>query len=177
MMKRTTGILLLSLFFMSSIQAHEVIFLREGKPLFAITYPETWKQTVEKDRIWAVSEQGDAFSAIAPLEEDVQTMKDGMARVKKGVENYLDDVKYEPEFKPEVIDGLAVRGTGKTKADGKDVIFATGVFESGENQLTGIWFVIDDDLEELYTETIRAICRSIVRENELEAIGIGETKN
>ena len=175
-MNRVLGILFVSLFFLTSIEAHEVIFLRDGEPLFAITYPEDWKQTVEKEVIWAISEKGDAFSAIAPLENDVETMKDGMARLKEGIEKHLEDVKYEPEFKPEVFDALAIRGTGKSKQSGEHLIFASAVFQSGENQLTGIWFLIDDDLEDLYTETIRAICRSIVREDELKAEGIGEDK-
>ena len=47
-MQRIIGILFLSLLFIGPLPAHEVVFIREGKPLFSITYPETWKQTVEK---------------------------------------------------------------------------------------------------------------------------------
>ena len=56
---------------------------------------------------------------------------------------------------------LVLTGTGKGKKSGVAVVFAAGVFDTGDGQLAGGAFVVDARIEEHYKEAVRQICQSI----------------
>jgi hypothetical protein len=83
-------------------------------------------------------------------------------QVKEGLELYLKDIKFD---EPSETKGGAVviTGTGKAKKAGVDVTFAAGMFDAGKGQLVGAAFVADSKIEDYYKETVRGICQSIRR--------------
>ena len=83
-------------------------------------------------------------------------------RLKLGLEtNFLKDVRYdEPQ---EAKGGATVfTGTAKGKKSGVDVVFATGIFASGDEAIATT-FIADSKIEDYYKETIRGICQTIRR--------------
>ena len=94
--------------------------------------------------------------------EGVADKQAGIKKVKKGLENYLKDIKYD---EPSETKGGAVviTGTGKGKKAGVDVVFAAGLFDAGKGQLVGAAFVVDSKIEDHYKETVRGICETIRR--------------
>lgn len=142
----------------------ESIIRKSGRPVLAITYPPDWKQRIGEFYVSAVSADGQAYSAIATL-DGVKDKEAGIARVKKGLDRYLEDIEYD-EPTTTVFGALAVTGTGKAKKAGVDVVFAARVFDAGPGKLAGIAFVADKTVEEHYKETARYICETIRMEKD-----------
>ncbi len=139
----------------------EAVIRKDGKPIVGITYPADWKQKTGDNFISAVSGDGQAYSMLASL-EGVADKEAGIKKVKAGLENYLQGIKFD-ELSETKGGALVVTGTGKGKKAGVDVVFAVGVFESGKGQLVGAAFVVDQKIEDHFKETIRGICETIRR--------------
>jgi len=137
----------------------EALVRKDGKPVLGITYPSDWKQITGDGYVSAVSADGQAYSMIATLEGTADKPA-GIARVKQGLERYLQDIKYD-DLTETKRGALVVTGTGKGKKAGVPVVFAAGVFETGPRQLAGVSFVVDARIEEYYKETVRQICQAI----------------
>ena len=147
--------------------SEEAVIKKDGKPIVGITFPADWKQKTGDKYISAVSGDGQAYSMLVAL-EGVADKQAAIAKVKKGLENYLKDIKYD---EPSETKGgaIVVTGTGKGKKAGTDVVFATGLFESGKGQLIGAAFVVDGKIEDHYKETIKGICQTIRRAEDFES--------
>jgi len=137
----------------------EALIRKDGKPVIGITYPSDWKQTTGDRYVSAVSADGQAYSMIATLEGAADNQA-GIAKVKQGLEKYLQDIKYDNLTKTKR-GALVLTGTGKGKKSGVAVVFAAGVFDTGAGQLAGAAFVVDSRIEEHYKETVRQICQTI----------------
>ena len=137
----------------------EAIIRKNGKPIVGITYPADWKQKAGERYASATSADGQAWSVIA-LIEGATDQQAAIAKVKQGLEKHLQNISYDEPTKTER-GALLVTGTGKGKKAGVDVVFATGVFNTGSGQLAGVAFIVDKDLEEHYKETVRSICQTI----------------
>jgi hypothetical protein len=143
----------------------ETVIRKAGKPALGITYPIDWKQNAEDRRVTATSADGHAWSVIALL-EGVKDKEAAIAKAKQGLEKSLQDIKYDDPTETER-GALVVTGTGKGKKAGVDVVFAMGVFESGPGQIAGAAFVVDQDVEDHYKETVRYTCQTIRGEKDL----------
>ena len=137
----------------------EALIRKDGKPVVGITYPSDWKQTTGDRYVSAVSADGQAYSMIATLEGPADNQA-GIAKVKQGLEKYLQDIKYDKLTKTKR-GAIVLTGTGKGKKSGVAVVFAAGVFDTGAGQLAGAAFVVDARIEEHYKETVRQICQGI----------------
>jgi hypothetical protein len=137
----------------------ETILRKDGNPVLGITYPSDWKQTTGDHSISAVSADGQAYSMLGTL-AGVADKQAGIAKVKQGLERYLDDVKFDEPTETKR-GALMVTGTGKGKKAGVDVVFAAGVFDSAPGQLAGVAFVVDSSIEDHYKETVGQICQTI----------------
>jgi hypothetical protein len=137
----------------------EAVIRKDGQPVVGITYPSDWKQSTGDRYVSAVSADGQAYSMTATL-EGVADKQAGIAKVKQGLERYLQDIKYD-----EVIatkrGARLVTGTGTGKKSGVPVVFAAAVFDAGPGQLAGAAFVVDARIEDHYKETVRQICQTI----------------
>jgi hypothetical protein len=143
----------------------EVILLKEGKGIVAITYPSDWKQKKSDLHVAAVSADGHACAEMAAL-EGVKDREAGIEKIKQGLEKFLEDIKYDDLHKTER-GALVITGTGKGKKSGVEVVFAAGTFDAGTGQIAGAAFVVDSNLEKHYKETIRQMCQSIRGAKEL----------
>jgi len=141
------------------VSGGETLIRKDGKPVIGITYPSDWKQTTGDRYVSAVSADGQAYSMIATLEGAADNQA-GIAKVKQGLEKYLQDIKYDNLTKTKR-GALVLTGTGKGKKSGVAVVFAAGVFDTGAGQLAGAAFVVDSRIEEHYKETVRQICQTI----------------
>lgn len=145
----------------------ETVIRKEGKPVLGITYPSDWKQKAEDRRVTATSSDGQGWSIIALL-DGVKDKQAGITKAKEGLEKSLQDIKYDEPTETER-GALVVTGTGKGKKTGAEVVFAVGIFESSPGQLAGAAFVVDQDVEEHYKETVRYICGTIRGEKDIAA--------
>ena len=127
--------------------------------MVGITYPSDWKQITGDRYVSAVSADGQAYSMIATLEGAADTQA-GIAKVKQGLEKYLQDIKYDNLTKTKR-GALVLTGTGKGKKSGVAVVFAAGVLDTRAGKLAGAAFVVDARIEEYYKETVRQICQTI----------------
>jgi len=141
--------------------SEEAVIRKDGKPIVGVTFPSDWNQTTGDHFISAVSGDGQAYSVLSSF-EGVADKQAGIKKVKKGIEYYLKDVKYD---EPTETKGGAVviSGTGKGKKANVDVVFAAGLFDAGKGQFVGAAFVVDSKMDEHYKETIRGICQTIRR--------------
>jgi hypothetical protein len=137
----------------------EAVIRKDGKPLLGITYPSDWKQSIGDRYVSAVSADGQAYSMIATVEGAVDKQA-GIAKVKQGLENYLQDIAYDEPTETKR-GALVVTGSGKGKKSGIPVVFATGVFDTGPRQIAGLAFVVDARIEDHYKETIQQICQTV----------------
>jgi uncharacterized protein YcfJ len=137
----------------------EAVIRKDDKPVIGITYPSDWKKAIGDRYVSAVSADGQAYSMIATL-EGVADKQAGIAKVKHGLEQYLQDIKYD-DLSQTKRGALVVTGTGKAKKSGVAVVFAAGVLDTGGGQLAGAAFVVDAGIEEYYKETVRQICQTI----------------
>jgi hypothetical protein len=137
----------------------EALLRKDGKTLLGITYPADWKQTTGEGYVSAVSADGQAYSMIAAL-QGVADKQAGIERVKQGLTNYLQDIKYDDVTQTKR-GALVITGTGKGKKSGVDVVFAAGVLDAGAGRLAGVAFVVDARIEEYYKETVRQSCQTI----------------
>jgi uncharacterized protein YcfJ len=144
----------------------EVLIRKDGKPVIGVTYPSDWKQITGDRYVSAVSADGQAYSMIVTLEGAADNQA-GIAKVKQGLDKYLQDIKYDNLTKTKR-GTLVLTGTGKGKKSGVAVVFAAGVFDSGAGQLAEAAFVVDARIEEHYKETVRQICQTIRVADQLE---------
>jgi uncharacterized protein (TIGR03000 family) len=100
--------------------------------------------------------------------EGVTDKQAGIEKVKQGLEKYLQDINYDDLTKTQG-GAFVVTGTGKAKKSGVGVVFAAGVFDAGGGQLAGVAFVVDQAVEQHYKETVRYICQTIRRTQDLES--------
>jgi hypothetical protein len=141
--------------------SEEAVIRKDGTPIVGITFPADWNQKTGDNFISAVSGDGQAYSMLVTL-EGVADKQAGVEKVKKGLEKYLSDVKYdEPSETKE--GAIVITGEGKGKKAGVDVVFAAGLFDAGKGQLVGAAFVVDSKIEDHYKETVRSICQTIRR--------------
>ena len=139
----------------------EAVIRKNGKPIVGITFPADWKQTTGDNYISAVSGDGQAYSMLVTA-EGVADKQAGIKKVRAGLENYLQDIKFD---EPSETKGgaLLITGTGKGKKGGIDVVFAAAVFNAGKGQLVGAAFVVDAKIEDHYKDTVRGICQTLRR--------------
>jgi hypothetical protein len=137
----------------------EALVRKDGKTVVGITYPTDWKQVTGDRFVSAVSADGQAYSMIVAL-QGVADKEAGIARVKQGLGNYLQDIKFD-DVKETKRGGAVVTGTAKGKKSGVPVVFAAGVLDAGEGQFAGAAFVVDSRIEDYYKETVRQICQTI----------------
>ena len=150
----------------AAVSGREAVIRSGGRPILGISYPSDWKQKAGDRFIFAVSADGQAWSAIGTL-EGIRDRQAGIERIKQGLAKYLQNIEYDKLIKTER-GALVVTGTGTGKKAGVDVVFAAGVFDSGEGQLSGAAFIVDADVEEHYKETVRYICQTIRGEQDFE---------
>ena len=139
--------------------AAEAVLQKNGKPVVGVTFPSDWKQVTGDRYISGVSADGQAYAMIAPL-EGAADKPGGINRVKQGLLQYLQDIKYD-DLTETKRGALVVTGTAKGKKAGVDVVFAAGVLDAGAGQIVGAAFVVDSRIEDYYKETIRQICQTI----------------
>jgi hypothetical protein len=137
----------------------EAIVRKDGKPVFAITYPSEWRQKIGDHYVSAVSPDGQVYSMIATLEGSADKQA-ALAHVKQGLGQYLQDITYDEPTETQR-GALVITGTGKGIKSGVPVVFATGVFETAPRQIAGVAFVVDSRIEDHYKETVQQICQSI----------------
>ena len=139
----------------------EAVIRKNGKPIVGITFPADWKQRTGDNYISAVSGDGHAYAMLVTA-EGIADKQAGIKKVQAGLENYLQDIKFD---EPSETKGgaLLTTGTGKAKKAGVDVVFAAGVFDAGNGQLVGAAFVVDSKMEDHYKETVRGICQTLRR--------------
>ena len=137
----------------------EAVLQKNGKPVVGVTLPADWKPTTGANHVSGVSADGQAFAMIAIL-DGAADKQAGIAKVKQGLEKYLQEIKYDNLTKTKR-GALVLTGTGKGKKSGVAVVFAAGVFDTGAGQLAGTAFVVDARIEEHYKETVRQICQTI----------------
>jgi len=137
----------------------EAVIRKDGKPVLGATFPDDWKQTAGDHHVSAVSKDGQAWSVIATI-EGVKDTQAGMDKVKEGLQKSLSDIKYDDVAKS-AKGAIVVTGTGKTKKAAVEVVFAAGVLDSGPGQIAGAVFVVDNNVDEYYKETVRYICQTI----------------
>ena len=135
------------------------VIKKNGKPVLGVAFPEKWAKSVGETNAWAVSLKGDAFAAIVLL-NDAKDLDDGVEKLKARIEEYVDSAEFEETAQTEK-GALIVIGKGKSKKSGVELVVAAGVFESGEDQVSGICYVLDKDVEELYKGTAKAIAETI----------------
>ena len=145
----------------------EVVLRKNGKPVVGITYPSDWKQKATDDSVTAISKDGHLWSAAALL-SGIKDKQGGIDKIKQGLEKSLKDIEYDDLTKKET-GALVLTGTGKTNKAGVKVVFAAGVIEPAAGQIAGAAFVVDSDLDDQYKETVRDICESVRRADELAA--------
>jgi uncharacterized protein (TIGR03000 family) len=146
-------------------QGGEATVKKDGKPVVGITYPSDWKQSVGDNYVSAVSADGQAYSVLATL-GDLKDKQAGIDKVKQGLEKFVKDIQYDDLTKTDA-GSLVITGTGKGKKSGVDVVFAAGVLDAGSGQLVGAAFVVDKGVEDHYKETVRYICHTIRRTQDL----------
>lgn len=127
--------------------------------MLGITYPSDWKQAAGDHFVSAVSSDGQAWSVISTL-SGVRDQETGIQTIKQGLAKHLRDIEYD-ELTETERGALVITGTGKGKKAGVDVVFAAGIFASGEGQFSGTAFIVDAGVEEHYKETVRNICQTI----------------
>jgi hypothetical protein len=139
----------------------EAVIRKNDKPIVGITFPADWKQRTGDNYISAVSGDGHAYAMLVTA-EGIADKQAGIKKVQAGLENYLQDIKFD---EPSETKGgaLLTTGTGKAKKAGVDVVFAAGVFDAGNGQLVGATFVVDSKMEDHYKETVRGICQTVRR--------------
>jgi uncharacterized protein YcfJ len=143
----------------ATVPGGEAVIRKDDKPVFGITYPSDWKEIIGDRYVSAVSADGQAYSMIATI-EGAADKPTGLAKVKEGLERYLQDIKYD-EPRETKRGALLVTGTGTGKKAGVPVVFAAGVFDTGAGQFAGAAFVVDAGIEDHYKETVRQICQTI----------------
>lgn len=139
----------------------EAVIRMNGQPLVGITFPADWQQKTGDRYISAVSKDGQAYAMLATL-EGIKDQQAGAKKVQAGLENHLQDVKYDEASKTKG-GALVITGTGKGKKKGVDVVFAAAVFDAGKGQLVGAAFVVDSKIEDHYKETVKGICQTLRR--------------
>jgi hypothetical protein len=143
----------------------EAVIRKNDKPIVGITFPADWKQRTGDNYISAVSGDGHAYAMLVTA-EGIADKQAGIKKVQAGLEKYLQDIKFD---EPSETKGgaLLTTGTGKAKKAGVDVVFAAGVFDAGNGQLVGAAFVVDSKMEDHYKETVRGICQTLRRADDL----------
>jgi hypothetical protein len=142
----------------------EAVIRKRGKPVAGITSPAGWNQRDGGNAISAVSPDGQVYCWLVAIKTNAR--QDAIRRLKYGLAtNYLNDIKYD-EPKETKGGATVITGTGKGKKSGVDLVFATGVFEVGD-QVVAATFLADSKIEDYYKETMRGICQTIRPANDL----------
>jgi hypothetical protein len=149
----------------SPAQPEETVISQNGKPILAVTFPADWKLKKGQQSLTATSADGQAWSAFSTL-PDVSDKQAGIEKIKGGLAKYLQDIQFDDLQKTER-GAWILTGTGKGKKSGAEVVFATGVFNATPQQLAGAAFLVDQNLEDHYKETVRSICQTIRTQNDL----------
>jgi hypothetical protein len=144
----------------------EAVIRKNGKPLVGITFPDDWQQKTGDNYISAVSKDGQAYAMLVTL-EGIKDQQAGAKKVQAGLENHLQDVKYDDPSKTKG-GALVITGTGKGKKKGVDVVFAAALFDAGKGQLVGAAFVVDSKIEDHYKETVKGICQTLRRAKDFD---------
>jgi hypothetical protein len=150
----------------NALPGGEALIRKDGKAVVGITYPSDWKQITGDRSVSAVSADGQAYSMIATM-EGAADKQAGIAKVKEGLERYLQDIKYDEPTETKR-GAVVVTGTGTGKKSGVPLVFAAGVFDTGGGQFAGAAFVVDAGIEDHYKETVRQICQTIRVADQLE---------
>jgi hypothetical protein len=143
----------------------EATLKKDGNPIAGVTFPGTWKQKTGERYISAVSPDGTAWAALGIM-EGIADKEGCIKNIKEKLDNTFTDVKCD-----DVQEGKRgakyVTGTAKTKKNNVDVIFAAGVFETPKGNHVGAAFVVDKKMEDHYKDTIRSICETIHRSDDV----------
>ena len=153
------NLLVLSAFLATAANAHDIVLREQGKAILGVSYPADWKQVVDKNYVVATSEDGTAWSVISTL-KDIKNKAAGIPKIKEGLEEYLMEIKYDELTETEG-GALVLSGKGKGKESGVEIVFTSGVFQSGPERFAGIVFIVDADIEKYYEKTVLAICESV----------------
>jgi hypothetical protein len=156
------NLLLLSAFLATAADAHDIVLREQGKAILGVSYPADWKQVVDKNYVVATSEDGTAWSLISTL-KDIKNKAAGIPKIKEGLEEYLTEIKYDELTETEG-GALVLSGKGKGKESGVEIVFTSGVFQSGPERFAGIVFIVDADIEKYYEKTVLAISESVLVE-------------
>jgi len=143
----------------------ETVINKDGKGVIGVTYPDDWKQKVGDHYVAATSKDGQAWAVVATM-DGVKDKQAGIDKIKEGLQKSLNDIKYDDQTTTGK-GALMITGTGKTKKAGVEVVFAAGVLEAGPGQLAGAVFVVDNNVDEFYKDTVRYICATIRLANDL----------
>jgi hypothetical protein len=147
----------------------EVVILRDGKAILAVTFPANWKQGTGERALVGVSKDGQAYALIGTL-DGVPDKKNGIKKLKEGIEKHMQGVKYDDQTETKR-GTLLITGTGKGKKKGVDVVFAAGVFDATKGHLGAAVFVVDAKIEDHYKETFRGICETLRRGEDFDKDG------
>ncbi len=108
----------------------EALVRKAGKPVVGVAYPSDWKQRNGDRFVSAVSADGQAYSMIVAL-DGVTGKEAGIAKVKQGLEHYLQDIKFDDPTETKR-GNVVITGTGKGKKSGVAVVFAAGVLDAAQ---------------------------------------------
>jgi len=149
----------------SATPGGDVILKKDGKPIVAITYQSDWKQKEGDNSVSAISQKGNAWSALGLL-NGVKDKQDGIKKLKQGLEKCMKDIDYDDLTKTDR-GALLITGSGKGKKAGTEVTFAVAVFEAAPKQLAGVAFIVDKSVDDRYKEAARSIVETIQVEKDL----------
>ena len=161
-MYKTVNLLVVTVILATAANAHDIVLRDQGKAILGVSYPADWKQLVDKNYVVATSEDGTAWSVISTL-KDIKDKAAGIPKIKEGLEEYLTEIKYDELVETEG-GALVLSGNGKGKESGVEVVFTSGVFQSGPERFAAIVFIVDADIEKYYEKTALAICESVLVE-------------
>lgn len=92
--------------------------------------------------------------------EGVANKQAGVAKVKQGLERYLQNIKYD-EVVATQRGARPVTGTGSAKKSGVAVVFAAAVIDTAPGQVAGLPLFVNARIEDLCKETVDQICQTI----------------
>ncbi|PQO43954.1 hypothetical protein [Blastopirellula marina] len=142
----------------------ESVLKVDDKPVVGVTFPADWKQRTGDNFVSAVSPDGHAWSMFVTMKESDKQA--ALKKVENGLQTYMTDIKFDEQADAKG-DALVVTGAGKGKKAGADLVFAAGVFDAGNGQLVAAGFAADAKLEDQYKATVKGICETIRRSDDL----------
>ena len=135
--------------------AHEVVLCdQDDNPVCSISYPSDWQQALTQRDLTAVSPHKDAWSQIG-LMKTATNPQEGLAEFRAVAERLLSDAQFGDI---ETVESGTLLLTGKGTYKEAPVTFCALAVQASEGRCIGFVFVVDQEVEELYLETIREIC-------------------